>query len=264
MMHYRVAPGSRVRLDQYDPDDTGESRGREYADAERATDLARMAALQNRLYAENKRALLVVLQGMDTAGKDGTIKHVFSGVNPQGCDVAVFGPPAGEEAQHDFLWRIYRRVPRRGHIGIFNRSHYEDVLVARVRKLVPKAVWSRRYDQINAFERLLVENGTTIVKFFLYISKGEQRERLRERQADPAKNWKFSASDIADRQRWKQYIRAYEDALSHCSTRHAPWFVVPSNRKWYRNLVVARIITETLEAMNPRIPRPKIDRTKIR
>jgi PPK2 family polyphosphate:nucleotide phosphotransferase len=263
MDRHRVRPGSRVRLRDIDPDDTGEYDDK--ADAERrlAADLRRLEVLQDRLYAENRRALLVVLQAMDAGGKDGTVKHVFSGVNPAGCEVTSFKAPSAEEADHDYLWRIYRAVPRRGNIGIFNRSHYEDVLVVRIRSLEPPHEWKRRYDQINRFEALLVENGTIILKFFLHISKREQKKRLAERLANPDKAWKFDASDLADRAHWSSYQKAYEDALSRCSTDAAPWYVVPANHKWYRNLVVARTIVQTLERMAPRPPQPRLNLSKI-
>lgn len=260
---YRIEPGQRVRLSDIPADDTGKYASREDAEKDLAQDLERMFELQNRLYAENKRALLVILQGMDAAGKDGTIAHAFRGLNPQGCQVAVFGKPEGEEADHDYLWRVARAVPRYGNIGIFNRSQYEDVLAARVRALVPKSVWSRRFEQINSFERVLSENGTTILKFYLHVSKNEQRKRLAERLKDPRKNWKFAQSDIEDRALWKDYRQAYEDVLEKCSTEWAPWFVVPADHKWYRNLVVARIIVKTLADMAPKIPRPKIDVSKV-
>src|SRR5262249_23169690 len=263
MKRYRVKPGAKVSLRDYDPDDTGDYKDRAQAEQDLAGDLARMADLQERLYAENQRALLVVLQAMDAGGKDGTVKHVFSGVNPAGCEVTSFQAPSGEEADHDYLWRVYRAVPRRGNIGIFNRSHYEDVLAVRVRKLAPKPVWRRRYDQINRFEQLLVENGTTIVKFYLHISKAEQKKRLAERLANPNKSWKISETDLHDREHWAEYQEAYEDALHLCSSEWAPWYIVPANHKWYRNLVVARTIVQLLKDMDPRPPRPKIDVSKV-
>ena len=195
-----------------------------------------------------------MLQAMDTGGKDGTIKHVFGGVNPQGCRVSSFKAPSAEETNHDFLWRYHKSVPAKGRIGIFNRSHYEDVLVVRVKNLVPEDIWSRRYDQINAFERNLSLGGIAVLKFFLHISKDEQKRRLQSRLDDPDKRWKFSSNDIKERGFWDAYQQAFEDALSNCSTEHAPWYVVPANKKWYRNLVVARTIADTLEAMDPRYP----------
>jgi PPK2 family polyphosphate:nucleotide phosphotransferase len=261
---HRVEPGQRVRLRNIAADDIGTYTSREDAEKDLARDLERMFELQNRLYAENRRAVLVILQGMDAAGKDGTISHVFRGLNPQGVQVAVFGAPSTEELRHDYLWRIHRAVPRHGNIGIFNRSHYEDVLAVRVRALVPKSIWSRRFEQINEFERMLSETGTTILKFYLHVSKREQRKRLGERLHDPNKNWKFAQSDIDDRALWRDYVDAYEDVLERCSTEWAPWHIVPADHKWYRNLVVARTIVKTLADMAPKIPRPKIDVSKVR
>jgi PPK2 family polyphosphate:nucleotide phosphotransferase len=208
------------------------------------------------LWAESKHALLIVLQALDAGGKDGAIRHVFRGVNPQGCQVTSFKVPTEEELDHDFLWRIHKATPRRGYIGIFNRSHYEDVLVVRVRNLAPESVWQQRYEQINQFEKLLAETGTTILKFFLYISKEEQRERFEARLQDPRKNWKFSMGDVEDRGYWGDYMRAYEDALSRCSTPWAPWHIIPANHKWYRNLVVSQIIVEALDKLDMHYPPP--------
>jgi PPK2 family polyphosphate:nucleotide phosphotransferase len=260
---YVIEPGKRVRLSDIPADDTGKYESREDAEKDLAQDLERMFELQNRLYAENRRSVLVILQGMDAAGKDGTVSHVFRGLNPQGVQVAVFGAPSTEELRHDYLWRIHRAVPRHGNIGIFNRSHYEDVLAVRVRALVPKSIWSHRFEQINDFERMLSETGTTILKFYLHVSKDEQHKRLADRLKDPSKNWKFAPSDLEDRALWKDYRQAYEDVLEKCSTEWAPWFVVPADHKWYRNLVVARIIVKTLADMAPKIPRPKIDVSKV-
>lgn len=250
-----VRPGQRVRLADWDADDAA---GLKKDDAQEllTRNVERLAALEYRLYAENRRALLVVLQGMDAAGKDGTIRHVMSGLNPQSCRVTAFKVPSAEERAHDFLWRIHKAVPAHGEIGIFNRSHYEDVLVVRVHKLVPESVWSARYSQINQFEEMLVANGTVILKFFLHISKDEQRQRLVERLDDRAKNWKITMADAVERRCWKDYQRAYEDALSRCSTDTAPWFIIPANKKWFRNLAVSQIIVEALEKMNPRLPKP--------
>ena len=215
------------------------------------------------MYAEHRRALLVVLQGIDAAGKDGTIRHVMRGFNPQGCRVTAFKTPTAEEADHDFLWRVHRAVPPRGDIAIFNRSHYEDVLISRVRKLVPKDMWSRRYDEINRFEQLLAENGVVVVKFLLHISRDEQRRRFEERLHDPAKQWKLSPGDFEDRKNWDEYATAYEEALARCSTPDAPWFIVPANKKWFRNLAVAHILVETLEALDMRFPKPSFDVSRI-
>ena len=205
----------------------------------------------------------MVLQGMDTSGKDGTISHVFEGVNPLGVRVTAFKAPTQEELDHDFLWRVHEKVPAAGEIGIFNRSHYEAVLVERVQDLVPAKVWKTRYSQINDFERLLAETGTSVLKFFLYIDRDEQRRRLLERLADPEKRWKFSASDLEDRKRWDAYMAAYEEAITHTSTSMAPWFVVPANKKWYRNLVVASVLVQTLEGLQLHYREPAIDLRKV-
>jgi PPK2 family polyphosphate:nucleotide phosphotransferase len=214
----------------------------------------RLIDLQRRLYAENKHSLLVVLQAMDTGGKDGTIKSVFQGVNPQGCQVWSFKKPSDEEASHDFLWRYHQRTPQRGMISIFNRSHYEDVLIVRVKNLVPEDVWRKRYHVINEFEQMLTLNNIRVIKFFLHISKDEQKQRLESRLANPNKRWKFSSNDIKERLLWDDYQTAFEDAINNCSTAYAPWYVVPANKKWYRDLVIARAIADTLEAINPQYP----------
>ncbi|CEK14329.1 PPK2 family polyphosphate kinase [Chthonomonas calidirosea] len=211
--------------------------------------LAELAELQELLYAASTHAVLIVLQGIDTAGKDGTIRHVFSSVSPQSCRVASFKVPTPEEAAHDFLWRIHKQTPAKGSMVIFNRSHYEDVLVVRVHKLVPETVWRARYEQINAFEQLLATNGTLILKFLLHISKEEQEQRLREREKDPTKAWKLSVADWKERELWDDYQKAFEDALNHCATPFAPWYVVPSNHKWFRNLAIAEILVETLRPL---------------
>lgn len=221
--------------------------------------LKRLDELQYRLYAENKRSLLVVLQGMDTAGKDSTVRHVMSGLDPTGCRVTSFKAPSAEELDHDFLWRVHKAVPARGEIGVFNRSHYEDVLIVRVRELVPDKIWKARYDQINTFEKLLVDGGTVLLKCFLHISRREQKERLSARLHDPRKAWKFSLQDIEERKRWPMYMDAYEDALTKCSTEHAPWHIVPADRKWVRNLVVAELMVRTLESMKLSIPKAQFD-----
>jgi PPK2 family polyphosphate:nucleotide phosphotransferase len=219
--------------------------------------LDRLSELQDRLWAEAKRAVLVVLQGIDSAGKDGVINKVMTAFNPQGCPVSSFKVPSEEELAHDYLWRVHKRVPRKGEIGIFNRSHYEDVLVVRVHELVPREVWSKRYDQINEFERLLAESGTTIVKFFLLIDRDEQRERFQARLDDPTKRWKFSMGDLDERARWDDYQAAFEDALSKTSTDWAPWYVIPANRKWFRDLAVATILGDTLADLRPNYPQPE-------
>lgn len=254
----RVPVGARVRLDGRDPDDRlGWSR--EDAAEELEKDRARLAQLHQLLWAENKHAVLVVLQGMDTSGKDGVIRHVMAGVDPQGCKVTAFKRPSAEEADHAYLWRIVKALPARGDIGIFNRSHYEDVLIARVRGLVPEPEWRARYDQINVFEKLLVDNRTTILKFFLHISKKEQKKRLQDRLDDPTKNWKFSMQDLEERKLWDRYIEAYEEALSRCSTSHAPWYIIPADRKWVRNRAISSILVETMENMGLEWPKPAFD-----
>jgi PPK2 family polyphosphate:nucleotide phosphotransferase len=249
----RVKPGSRVHLAKLDPAATfGWDKERAAPELERQ--LARLSDLQDRLWAEAKQSVLVVLQGIDAAGKDGTINKVMEAFNPQGCPVTSFKQPSSEELAHDYLWRIHRAVPRKGEIGIFNRSHYEDVLVVRVHDIVPKAVWSKRYDQINAFEELLAETGTTIVKVFLSIDRDEQRERFQARYDDPTKRWKFAMGDLAERERWDDYQAAFDDALSKTSTKAAPWYVIPANRKWFRNLSVATILADTMATLDPRYP----------
>jgi PPK2 family polyphosphate:nucleotide phosphotransferase len=250
-----VAPGKKIRLRDFDADYTG-GRGKDAkSQAELAKNVAELDELGYRLYAEGRRSLLMVLQGMDTSGKDGTIRHVMQGFNPQSCQVTSFKQPSVEELAHDFLWRIYRAAPRKGFIGIFNRSHYEDVLVVRVHDFVPKEEWESRYERINRFEELLHGAGTTIVKVFLHISKDEQRRRLQSRLDNAKKRWKFSKADIAERGYWNDYQRAYEDAVSRCNTKHAPWYIVPANHKWYRNLVISRILRKTLEEMDPQYPK---------
>lgn len=259
----QVEPGQAVMLADWDPTDKlGFKKDSEYEEA-LAKDVARLDDLQYLMYAERQHALLIVLQGMDGSGKDGTIRHVMSGFNPQGCRVTPFKVPTAEEAGHDFLWRVHRAVPLKGDIAIFNRSHYEDVLVARVRALVPKEVWTRRYEQINQFESLLHENGVTIVKFFLHLSKDEQKERLKERLDDPTKQWKVDLSDFDNRKYWDEYMAAYEDALARCSTDAGPWYIIPADRKWARNLAVSQILVETLEALKMKLPKPLFDRSKF-
>jgi PPK2 family polyphosphate:nucleotide phosphotransferase len=250
-----VEPESHIHLPDVDPSDTHGIQKADAADHLKSS-LKRLAVLQYLLYAEGRRALLVVLQGIDAGGKDGTIRHVMSGLNPQGVSVTSFKAPDGEERRHDYLWRIHRAVPEYGKIGIFNRSHYEDVLVVRVHSLAPKSVWSKRYDQINCFEQMLSESGVHIVKFLLYISKDEQAARFRKRIEDKTRNWKFSPDDLKERQYWDQYMEAYSDMLRRCSTPEAPWYVIPANHKWFRNLAVAQIVCRTLEDMHLRYPKP--------
>jgi len=243
---WRVDAGSKVKLKDFDPGYTDNQSDRASADLELQKLSDEMSKLQELLTAAQQHSLLVVLQGMDTSGKDGTIRHVLSHVNPQGCDVQSFKEPTQEELAHDFLWRIHKVTPAKGEMGIFNRSHYEDVLVARVHDLVPETVWSRRYEEINNFEQLLFNNEMIILKFFLYISYDEQEQRLLAREQDKDKSWKLSAEDWEDRKYWKDYERAYEDALSKCSTDKAPWYIVPANHKWYRNLAIAHTIVHTM------------------
>lgn len=270
MKRHLVRPGVRVHLDKVDPDDTGEYRktkkGKDKVKAITLELSERLGELQERLYANGEQSMLVVLQGMDTSGKDGTIKSVMSGVNPQGCRVASFKSPSDNELAHDFLWRIHREAPPRGHIGIFNRSHYEDVLITRVHGWVSEKQAKQRFHQIREFEELLYENGTTILKFFLHISKDEQKERLEERIHDPEKRWKFDEGDIEERKRWKDYMCAFEDVLGATSLDHAPWYIVPANRKWYRNFVVASTIVEAMTALKLKPPpEPKgVDFSKLR
>ena len=260
MKDYRVKPVSQLSLDRCDPDDTGEykktDQGKEKAKAITAQLIGRLEEMQERLYANGDRAVLIVLQGMDSSGKDGTIKSVMSGVNPQGCKVVSFKAPSSEELAHDFLWRVHQKAPSRGQIGIFNRSHYEDVLITRVHGLVSDKIVKKRFNQIKEFEELLYENGTTILKFFLHISKDEQKERLEERIRNPEKRWKFNEGDLEERKLWKNYMDAFEDVMAATSTDHAPWYIVPSNRKWYRNLVVADRVVEALENMKLKTPPP--------
>ncbi len=250
----RVKPGERVRLEERDPRDKALFDDKDATTAATAALAKDIDALQDRLYAEGTRALLVILQGMDTSGKDGTIRGVFNATGPLGVSVTAFGPPTRTELAHDYLWRVHAACPRRGTIGIFNRSHYEDVLVAKVRGLAPEDAIEQRYEQINAFERLLAENGTTVLKFMLHISKDEQKERLQERLADPTKHWKFNPGDLDDRKLWAEYQEAYETMLHRCSTPWAPWHIVPADRKWVRNAVIASVVKQTLETMNPQYP----------
>jgi PPK2 family polyphosphate:nucleotide phosphotransferase len=259
----RIPPGSRAVLARIDPADT---HGVTQAHVARrfAKQEAVLAGLQERLFAENRRSLLVVLQATDTGGKDGTVKHVIGGVNPQGVRITAFKVPTPQERRHEFLWRIRRALPVPGQIGIFNRSHYEDVLVARVKHLVPSDTVEARYGQINAFETELTNSGTTLLKFFLHISYEEQRKRLLERLDDPDKNWKFTESDIEDRHYWDDYQSAYDAALTRCSTPMAPWYVIPANHKWFRNWAVMEILIATLKTMRPEYPHPKLDIPRLK
>lgn len=254
-----VEPGKKVHLDRFDP---GETFGFEKdAESKKLVEKskARIDELQELMYAENKHALLILLQGLDAAGKDGTIRHVMSGVNPQGCSVRAFKVPSHEEAEHDFLWRAHLAAPERGQIAIFNRSHYEDVLVVRVHRLAPEPVWKKRFEQINMFESLLAQNGTTVLKFFLHISKDEQRKRFQARLDDTSRHWKLSPSDFSERKFWDDYTEAYESALTKCSTEKAPWYIIPANHKWFRNLAVSHIIAHTMEHFDMKYPKPSFD-----
>ncbi len=251
---YHVAPGSRVDLSAVDAGESGPFNAKQDVKAELKRLRKRISSLQERLYAGHRQSLLVVLQAMDTGGKDGAIRGVFKGVNPQGCRVWSFKVPTPEELNHDVLWRYHEKAPGRGMIAIFNRSHYEEVLIVRVKGLAPDSDWDRRYAAINAFEQNLTDSGTTILKFYLHISKDEQKRRLQSRLDDPEKHWKFDPADLVERGRWDDYMGAFEDAIAASSTDAAPWIVVPANHKWYRNLVIARTIAHTLEAMNPQFP----------
>ena len=262
--HFRVAPGSHVKLADVDPGFTGDHESHKKAAHEMEHYRARLRALQDRLYADGRYSLLICLQAMDTGGKDGTIEHILGAMNPQGCRVVPFRQPSAEESAHDFLWRVHRAVPRQGEVAIFNRSHYEDVLIVRVHDLVARHVWSRRYDQINAFEDELVQSNTHVLKFYLHISRKEQLSRFAERLDDPAKQWKISEADYKERPLWDDYMAAYEAALSRCSTRQAPWFIIPSNHKWFRNLAVARIVVEHLEGLDIKYPPVSVDLDHIR
>ncbi len=260
MKQHRVKPGSKVVLSEIDPGSTPGFKGNRKEASERLAKLnGRLEVLQESLWAEHRRKVLVVLQGMDTSGKDGTISHVFEGVNPLGVRAVAFKAPTAEELAHDFLWRIHAKTPGTGEMVIFNRSHYEDVLVARVDGLVQPGVWRRRYEQINDFERLLAESGTTVLKFFLHISKDEQKRRLQDRLDDPLKRWKFRKGDLIDRAHWDEYMAAYEEALSRTSQKNAPWYVVPADKKWYRNLVVATVLVKALEDLKIQLPEPEED-----
>lgn len=262
---YRVEPDEKVDLSQWSTDDIGRFKDKTDARPHTRNNIRRLIELQELLYASAKYALLIVFQAMDAGGKDGAINHVFSGVNPQGCSVTSFKVPTHLESSHDYLWRHHAACPVRGMIGIFNRSHYESVLVERVEKLTPREIWSKRFDQINSFEEMLTAERTVILKFFLHISKKEQKKRLQARLDDKTKNWKLDPSDLTERKKWEDYTHAFEDALRYCSTKHAPWFVVPSNHKWFRNWVISDTIVRTLEKLDMKYPKPAegLDKIKI-
>jgi len=251
---HRLTPGSSIELTELS------TRGRDFCDDRDAAEeefqslREEFIALQPRLYAEGKQKLLIVLQAMDAGGKDSTIRKICQGVNPQGVEVSSFKKPSAEELAHDFLWRVHREVPGAGMVGIFNRSHYEDVLVVRVHDIVPKSVWQPRFELINQFEKYLTATGTTVLKFFLHISKGEQKERFQDRLDEPEKHWKFDVEDLEKRKSWDDYQNAFEDMLNECTTPHAPWYVIPADQKWYRNVAIMRVIVDTLKTMSPQYP----------
>jgi PPK2 family polyphosphate:nucleotide phosphotransferase len=268
---YQVDNGKKFRLKDFDPGDTGGLRSKEHAQKLLEQGIASMAELQDKLYAQDCWSVLLIFQAMDAAGKDGAVKHVMSGVNPQGCQVYSFKTPSSEELNHDFLWRSMQRTPERGKIGIFNRSYYEEVLVVRVHpevlkneripfSLIGKNIWEERFEDINAFERYLTRNGVVIRKFFLNLSKKEQKQRFLERLEEPEKNWKFSAADLHERERWDDYMDAYEDMIAHTATEHSPWYVIPADNKWFTRAVVAAAIIDTLDGLN--LAYPKVDAGK--
>lgn len=264
MKIYRVKPGSRIKLSDYDPNGESELAGdkeRGMAELERLR--REVMEMQRKLYAQHRHKLLIVLQGMDGSGKDGTVRNVFSGIDPHGFRVISFKSPTTSELDHDFLWRVHKEVPGKGEITVFNRSHYEDIVAVNVKNLMPRAVWERRYQHIQHFEQMLSDEGTTILKFFLHISREEQRTRLQARLANPDKHWKVCPDDIADRKLWPNFLACYEDVISRTSTEHAPWYIVPANRKWYRNVVIASVLRDTLAKMDPSYPRPSWDISSI-
>ncbi|MBN1154159.1 polyphosphate kinase 2 family protein [candidate division KSB1 bacterium] len=260
MERYRLKPGDPINLKKIDANDAADWSGKKQEAKDEVKQLnARLDELQEIFYAQGKHKLLIVLQGMDTSGKDGTIRKVFDNVNPQGVRVANFKSPTQKELSHDFLWRVHHEVPEKGMITIFNRSHYEDVLIVRVHDMVSKDIWGKRYELINEFEKLLYSEGTTILKFYLHIDKIEQKKRLQSRVDKPEKHWKFNPADLKERKHWDEYIKAYEDALMKTSTDYAPWYIVPANRKWYRNLVISKILVNKLEELEVDYPKPVAD-----
>jgi len=256
MKQYQVKPDTKVNLSKWDPNDKGD-KSKEDVLAETEDLNKKLQDLQELLYAEHKHKVLIVLQAMDTGGKDGVISHVFEGVNPQGVRVANFKVPTEEELDHDYLWRVHKQVPGKGEMMIFNRSHYEELLVVRVHNIVPPEAWKKHFEQINQFERMLAEEGTTILKFYLHIDRDEQKERLQARLDDPSKRWKFRLGDLEDRKLWPAYMEAYEDVLSKTSTDFAPWYIVPANHKWYRNLIISSVIVDALEGLKMKFPAPE-------
>ena len=259
---YRVKPSAKVKLDDH-PSETDGGLNKDEAQKLQAKLAQRLQELQELLYAEQKQALLVVLQAMDAGGKDSTIRHVFGPLNPQGCQVVSFKAPNDVELAHDFLWRVHQNLPRRGYMGVFNRSHYEDVLIVRVKNLAPESRWRKRYEHINAFEELLHDEGTRVVKCYLHVSKDYQKQRLQRRLDRPDKHWKFNPDDLQERARWGAYQEAFEEAIERCSTAHAPWYIVPAERRWFRDLLVTQIVVDTLEAMAPQYPEPTFDAADI-
>ncbi len=255
----KVEADQKIRLREIDADDIGPLEGKEAALECLGNLQEKLRDLQARLYAENKRSVLLIFQAMDTGGKDGAVKSLLTGVNPAGVQVTSFKAPSAEELDHDYLWRVHQKVPPRGVIGVWNRSHYEDVLIVRVHKMIAKQVWKARYEQINAFEKMLSQNGVTILKFFLHISRDEQQERLQARLDDPSKHWKFNPGDLSERALWDDYQKAYEDAINQCSSAAAPWHVVPANKKWARNIAVAEAVVEAMEKMKPQYPEVEFD-----
>ena len=260
---FQVEPGSKFKLDHADPAGTLGFDDEETADSAQTDLVQRLSELSDVFYADHRFSLLIVLQGIDTAGKDGTIRHLLTGVNPRNCRIASFKEPSPLELSHDFLWRVHAACPARGELGVFNRSHYEDVLVVRVHKLVPRKVWSQRFAQINDFEKMLDRNNCIVLKFMLHISKKEQKHRLEARLDDKSKNWKMSPDDLRERRYWDRYMDAYQDALRECSTRHAPWYVIPSNKKWFRNLAVTSIVVDRLKSLRLAYPKPSFDLRKL-
>lgn len=263
MNEYRVSGKQKVRLRDHDPDDVQLAPGKAEAKEKSAALQEKLAELQELVFAGHEHKVLILLQGMDASGKDGTIRHVMGGFNPQGVRVVSFGKPTKPELDRDYLWRVHQQVPAMGEAVVFNRSHYEDVLVVRVHNLVPEGDWKKRYAQINDFERMLTESGTLILKFFLHISKDEQRKRLQERIDDPTKRWKFQHGDLEERKLWNDYVRAYEDALTNCSTTYAPWYIVPANQKWYRNYVVSSVVVDALKRLKMKYPQPDLSNVVV-
>ena len=269
MANYRkqfmVKPRAEIRLKHFDPGYHGKHESHKKALSQIQENLQKMEQLQYRMYAENKHSLLILLQGLDAAGKNGVVRHVLTGMNPAGCVSVNFKEPTKEDLAHDFLWRVHPHVPARGSVAIFNRSHYEDVLVVRVHRLAPEKVWSKRYDEINQFERLIAtQNNTAILKFFLHISKEEQLERFKKRLDDPDRQWKISDTDYKERDYWSDYTRAFEDVLNKTSTDYAPWFIIPSNHKWFRDLAISQIIVRRIEDMDIQVPKPTVNLAEIR